>query len=468
MKRVPAAILRYATSLQGRLAIILTIGITAAAIASLVAAEQFRRHEFQRFRADRIALSADDLLRRLEASPVTTMALLKHDGIIGAHLFRGRDLAARQPDAMLQAALARRLPVKVGAVGFSGTIEDCYGTFSTELKKKFQSRAAGFVTVIPECWIVAMRPAGARDRTVMAFDMPPLRRPSSTTLNPAYLLMILVAAASLSLLVSRLTMRSLRTLTAAAHAFSHNIDAEPIPETGPSDVRDAFAVFNLMQRRVREGVSERTRILAAISHDLQTPLTRMRLRIETIENGTVRDRLLEDLDAMRRLVREGLSLARSSETVDDWAMLDLDSLVTSLVDEAAESGLDVRLLQGCGAMVRTKPEALARVLQNLIDNAVLYGGGAELSAERTDADIRVTVRDHGPGIPAADIGRMFDPFVRGEQSRSRETGGTGIGLTIARAQAGTFGGTVTLANAPGGGLIATVSLPACAGAPMFQ
>lgn len=459
MRRFLSATGNFVTSLAGRIAIILTLGTTFAAILSLAAAEHFRQHEFQRFRAERIALSAADLLRRLDEAPQRTRILLKDDGIIGAHLLKAPPREVRPADPDLRVALASHLPAGRDATGYQGQIEDCYGPFSTDLKRKFSHRAAGFVAILPECWIVSMRSPAEGRPILMAFDVPALRLPPSNTLNPAYLLMILVAAAALSLLVSRLALRSLRTLTAAAHAFSHDIDADPIAEAGPSDVREAFAAFNIMQRRVREGIRERTRILAAISHDLQTPLTRMRLRLDTIENEDLRDRLIGDLGTMLRLVREGLSLARSSDSVDDWAVLDLDSLLASLVDDAVQAGLNVRLLRGCGVMVRTKPDALARVLQNLVDNAVRYGERAEVSAACVNAALRIEIRDHGAGIPEPEIERMFDPFVRGEESRSRATGGTGIGLTIARAQAGTFGGTVTLANAPDGGLIASVEIP---------
>ncbi len=458
-----AFVVRFVQSLAGRLVIILTIGISVSAISSLAVAEHYRLYEFRVFRAERIALSAADVFRRFDEAPGRTRALLDSKDIIGAHSFKGRLPHDPPADELLQAALTKHLSAARQATGYQGRIEDCFGPLTAELKSKFSRRAAGFLPVLPECWVVSGLGLKGGTRTFVAFDMPALRFSRSTTLNPTYLLMIVIAAAILSLLVSHIALRSLRTLTAAAHAFSNDIDAEPIAEAGPADVREAFVAFNIMQNRVREGVRERTRILAAISHDLQTPLTRMRLRFEAIEDSALRQRLVDDLAMMLRLVREGLSLARSSRSADDWTMLDLDSLVASLVDDAVETGLEIRSVTESGATILTRPDALTRVLENLISNAIRYGDRAEISTIQTNTTVRVEIRDNGPGIPDDQLERMFDPFVRGETSRSRETGGAGIGLTIARAQAKTFGGFVELSDLRGGGLLATLTIPRIGG-----
>jgi signal transduction histidine kinase len=449
---------RFAASLAGRLVIILTLGMSVAAITSLAVAEHLRQREFERFRAERITLSAEDVLRRLDVAPIQTRALLKSGGIIGAHPYRGIEGVGQRADHVLETALRKRLPQSRGATGFRGRFEDCFGPFTAELKNKFSQRAAGFVPIPPECWIVRARSPESGPFTTIGFDLPALRVQRSATLNPIYLLLIVIAAAILSIIVSRLALASLDKLTAAAHAFSNDIDAEPIAETGPADVRETFVAFNVMQRRVREGVRERTRILAAISHDLQTPLTRMRLRLEKIDDADLRDRLINDLAMMLRLVREGLALARSSESNEDWTVLDLNSLLESLVDDAVQDGLDVTS-EECRVLIRSKPDALVRVIQNLVENAVRYGTRADIRAVHTEDGLDIEIRDEGQGIPESEMERMFEPFVRGEASRSRETGGTGIGLTIARAQARTFGGRVHLRNAPDGGLIATLALP---------
>jgi len=453
-----APVRRFSGSLAGRLVIILTLGMSVAAITALAVAENLRHREFERFRAERIALSAADVLRRLDIAPAQTRKLLGDGGIIGAHSFKGAKGTSHPTDRVLEAALRKRLPQSRGATGFRGQFEDCFGPFTEDVKAKFSQRAAGFVPVLPECWVVQARSPENGPFTMIAFDLPALRVQRSAALNPIYLLLIVIAAAILSVIVSRLALASLDKLTAAAHAFSNDIDAEPIAETGPADVRETFVAFNVMQRRVREGVRERTRILAAISHDLQTPLTRMRLRLEKIGDTDLRDRLIDDLSTMLRLVREGLALARSSESSEDWTVIDLNSLLESLVDDAAQEGLEVTS-QECRVLIRSKPDALVRVMQNLIENAVRYGGRAHIAVVPAEDGLNIEIRDEGPGIPESEMERMFEPFVRGETSRSRETGGTGIGLTIARAQAKTFGGRVYLRNALGGGLVATLALP---------
>jgi signal transduction histidine kinase len=233
-----------------------------------------------------------------------------------------------------------------------------------------------------------------------------------------------------------------------------SLDPEPIPERGPYEVQAALATFNLMQSRVRDGFRDRTQLLAAISHDLQTPLTRLRLRLEQVQDVALRDRLVADLAATQALVREGLDLAGSSE----WSVIDIDSVLASLAEDAAEFGADVRFGSGCGVAVRVKPNALIRCLTNLIDNAVKYGGGAMLACTNLKDRIVITVRDEGAGIPEEELDRMFEPFTRGRPGQAGGRSGTGIGLTIARSQALTFGARVKLANNEGGGITASVEI----------
>jgi len=227
-----------------------------------------------------------------------------------------------------------------------------------------------------------------------------------------------------------------------------------VPETGPSEVRAALSTFNLMQRRVTDGFRQRTGLLASISHDLQTPLTRLRLRLEGVENSALRSRLIEDLSATQRLVREGLELARSSESIEDWSWVDLDSMLASVTEDAQELGGLVDYVHDCGITIRVKPGALSRCINNLVDNALKYAGAAELSCGFNDGgSLVLTVRDGGPGIPPGQLARMFEPFVRGDTAA---VPGTGIGLSIARAQAATFDAQVILSNQTGGGLSAAI------------
>jgi signal transduction histidine kinase len=214
-----------------------------------------------------------------------------------------------------------------------------------------------------------------------------------------------------------------------------------------------------MQARIRQYIFQRTQMLAAITHDLQTPLTRMRLRLEKVPDVELQERLIGDLSAMQEMVREGLVLARSMDTTENMHMLDLDSLLEAVCADAADAGQQVELKGQAGIAMLGRPMDLRRCLGNLIDNAVKYGRNARVCVERMNGAARVRIRDSGPGIPAAEIGRVFDPFYRVETSRSRESGGTGLGLTIARNIAEQHGGSIALANHPEGGLEVTLVLP---------
>lgn len=200
--------------------------------------------------------------------------------------------------------------------------------------------------------------------------------------------------------------------------------------------------------------------MAAISHDIQTPLTRLRLRLELVENAELRARLLADHEAMQQLVREGLDLASSTEAREEWSVLDIDSLLASMAEDAEELGAPVRFLTGCGGTVRVKPNALIRCIANLVDNAVRYGGSADISCARAGSRVLIHIRDRGPGIPADRLDQMFEPFTRGATGQPGGRTGTGIGLTIARSLAMSFEASVRLRNADDGGLIATIDMKA--------
>jgi signal transduction histidine kinase len=203
-------------------------------------------------------------------------------------------------------------------------------------------------------------------------------------------------------------------------------------------------------------------MLAAITHDLQTPMTRMRLRLEKVEDTALRSRLIDDLGTMQALLREGLDYARSLETNEPFAKLAIDSLLEVVVDEAAAGGASpVILAQHCGCDVEARPRALQRCLANLISNALKYGGCAEVSASMLDARVCIRVRDHGPGIPADKMELVFEPFVRLESSAASAVDGVGLGLTIARMLAEKNDAELTLRNHPEGGLEASVTLKRC-------
>ena len=275
----------------------------------------------------------------------------------------------------------------------------------------------------------------------------------------AVIVLFFLSIAGLAYLVARMTTRPLKRLAVAAQELGNDINRPPLDVSGASEIRQASTAFNAMQARIRQYIFQRTQMLAAITHDLQTPLTRMRLRLEKVADADLQERLIGDLSAMQAMVREGLELARSMDTTETMQMLDLDSLLDSVCDDAADASQAVTLSGRSGMAILGRPLDLRRCLGNLIDNAVKYGREASVTVDRVNGAARIRVRDSGPGIAPAEQARVFDPFYRVETSRSRESGGTGLGLTIARNIAEQHGGGIALSNHPEGGLEVTLTLP---------
>lgn len=286
---------------------------------------------------------------------------------------------------------------------------------------------------------------------------PPLYLPPGTWM---YWLFFLLCVAALAYQIARMTTRPLQQLAHAAIQLGDDLDRQPLDETrGPVEVQRAATAFNAMQSRIRAHIHERTQMLAAISHDLQTPLTRLRLRLEKVDDEILRARLVDDLRAMQGIINEGLELARSTTGHGKEERVDIDSLVSSVCADCVDAGMDVSVLGKIDGSVLASYTALKRCLNNIIENAVKYGQRARIFAARNTHHIYIIVEDDGPGIPEAELEKVFVPFYRLESSRSRETGGTGLGLSIARNIAERYGGTLVLRNIPNGGLEAKLSLP---------
>jgi signal transduction histidine kinase len=446
-------ILSFFRSMAGHIFLLLTIGMSIAAIVSLLVAERARTRDFARIRLERVVASVADIAERLRQNPVETQRMLEQRQIWGAYI-APPGIALVTQDPVIEDLMRDRLGPKASPEAGEVPFGFCFPKRKFDLSR----RAAGVIDApLPDCWIVRFNDAEGT-RRALAIDLPRLAVPSSSTLDPIYLLLIFGSSAALSILAARLASVPLRRLERAAQAFSISLDPEPIPERGPDEVRAALATFNLMQRRVRDGFRDRTQLLAAISHDLQTPLNRLRLRLEQVSDETLRTRLVADLSATQALVREGLDLASSSETSEEWSIVDIDSLLASLAEDASEFGGNVVFVSGCDGSVRVKPNALIRCLTNLVDNAVKYGGGAQIDCRRDGGKTIIRIADRGPGIAEDQLEKMFEPFTRGNPSQPGGRGGTGIGLTIARSQALTFGSTVKLVNNPDGGISALVEI----------
>ena len=267
-----------------------------------------------------------------------------------------------------------------------------------------------------------------------------------------------------TLIVSVFLVRSvtapLRSLSAAADRIGTGAASLELPAEGPREVRVAASAFNRMQARIKRLIEDRTQTLAAVSHDLKTPITRLRLRAEFVADQDLRRTIESDLDEMEAMIQSTLDFLRGDATAEEVRTVDMATILETICDHLVDIGHDVVLLEACYAPLSCRPLALKRALGNLVENALKYGLRARVRLVRRAGNYVVTIADDGPGIPAGELERVFDPFYRLEGSRSRETGGTGLGLTVARSTILAHGGEVRLANRAGGGLCVTVALPA--------
>ena len=469
-------------SIANRVFVILLAGILAAAGVTMVLAERQREGAIDAMRAAHSAERVAQLVLALDdAAPSLRPVILQTAANLGV-------IAAIVDDT--------------GAVGTSD------GAMVTQLRARLgserqilvqpqaqcQSRPARFARFDwphpNDCQVILL---GLADGDLLRVQVrgqgsaghapvPPPAGPAS-----GYLALFLLLIALLAYLVARMTAKPIRRLADAAGALGSDLDRAPLAETGPTEIRRAAKAFNAMQARIRRQVQHRTHMLAAITHDLQTPLTRLRLRFEKVTDTELRIKLIDDLAVMQSMVREGLDLARSMDSPEPLQRLDLDSLIDSACADASDAGHDVELTGRAGVPVMAQPNALRRCLTNLLDNAIKYGKLARVTivrehhrengrdsnrdssrehgrdhgreAQRGPDRIVVRIRDAGPGLPEDQREAVFDPFFRLESSRSRDTGGTGLGLTIARNIAENHGGSLTLRNHPDGGLEVILQLP---------
>jgi signal transduction histidine kinase len=295
--------------------------------------------------------------------------------------------------------------------------------------------------------------------------LPPPRPWHSETFLLAFVVMT-VAAAGLTLWAVRRLTRPVRDLAEAAERLGRDVNAPPLPEEGPSEVATAARAFNTMAGRIRRFVGDRTQMLAAIGHDLRTPITRLRLRAEFLEDEEQRRRMLADLDEMEAMIAATLAFARDEAAAEPAVPIDLAALCRTVLDEAADARPDAAERVAYAGPERLvaqgRPVALKRAVANLVSNALSYGGAARLRLLGPDGQgqgVRLTVEDDGPGIPATELEAVFQPFRRLEGSRNRETGGVGLGLPIARNILRAHGGDVVLRNRTNGGLLAEATLP---------
>ena len=269
----------------------------------------------------------------------------------------------------------------------------------------------------------------------------------------AQLLLVCLALVVFAVVAARQITRPIRTFVAAAERLGTDVNSPPIPEKGSQELRRATRVFNTMQERLQRYVEDRTRMLAAISHDLRTSLTRLRLRTRFIADPQQRAKAEQDLEQMDAMLASTLSFARDDAASEKPVDVDLAKLLHTLCDDLIDLGEEVEYCGPEACTVCCRPLALQRAVTNVLSNAVNYGRRARVTLEPRVGNCEIRVEDDGPGIPEARMEAVFEPFVRLDPARNRSTGGSGLGLSIARSVMRSHGGDITLANRSGGGLV---------------
>jgi signal transduction histidine kinase len=273
------------------------------------------------------------------------------------------------------------------------------------------------------------------------------------------MLLILSSTTAVALIATRHLAAPLERFAEGARRFGVDFRAPPIPVVGPHEIRQAILAFNAMQAQLQHFLHDRTQMLAAISHDLRAPLTRMRLRGEFVEDAEQQSKLFRDVDEMQAMVNSALQFFRDDARLEEATAFDLAELLRTIIDDCKDAGTDVALTVPGRLVYVGRPVGIKRALVNLVDNAIKYGSEAAVRLDARGDRIVIRVLDRGPGIPPEHQERVFAPFYRIEGSRNKDTGGVGLGLSAARATVLEHGGNLTLKNRPDGGAEACIRLP---------
>jgi len=392
---------------------------------------------------------------RYEAASSMLMTNLEQDVVVAVNLLDRLPPQEREQWLPMLQRRTFRYSLGEGEAGPAlegATSREMAGTIASALGPRYSTHAVQLSTD-PEHFQVHVR---LHDGSGMVIDVQPSVMPLAKWL-PYVLALQLAVLLLCAWAAVRLATRPLKRLAQAAENVRPDGDGERLPVAGPTEVAQAAGAFNAMQDRIARYMKERLQILASISHDLQTPITRMKLRAESMDEVPERGKMLDDLDQMQHLVREGIAYARSAHgNTEAPVRVDLNAFLDSLVFDYLDTGRPVTLQGRVAAPLVTRPHALRRVVANLIDNALKYAGSADVELhDETDAVV-IRVGDRGPGIPEPELARVMEPFYRLEASRNRDTGGTGLGLAIAQQLADSIGATLVLRNREGGGLQAQV------------
>ena len=442
----------FPSSLFARMALILLAGLLAAQLASLWLQWGERATVVSQARGQNFAERMAETIRVLEADEPSrrgaTAAALQ-SGDLRVTLIRDGQVSANPPRGQIQATLSARLggEREIRSVAGGGG-----GGMQRMGPSSMQSRANAMrsfdVRLRDGQWV--------RISAIHEADTPTPALPNELI---AQLLITLIMVITVVMIAVRQATKPLQQLANAADTLGSDLDAPPLAENGPTETRRAAQAFNRMQARIKRLIDERARALAAVSHDLRTPLTRLRLRAELVADERLREQMATDLDSMATMIDATLDYLRGLQDSEALRPIDMNALLQSLAEDAAVLGKSISVEGLALAPYSGRLSGLRRALQNLIDNAIKYGHGAQLRIEDAVDALRLVVEDEGPGIAPAELSRVCEPYYRPDASRSRATGGVGLGLSIVRDIALMHGGELLLANRPQGGLSATLILP---------
>jgi signal transduction histidine kinase len=316
-------------------------------------------------------------------------------------------------------------------------------------------------------WIEAALSDGHWLLFLSNLDVPPTDDPIATTFSRAsfatWLTLSMLLAVLLSMLAAQRLIKPLSELAIAVEQLGGSGDAHPLVPRGPREVQGAMHAFNRMQERLRRFNEDRTRMIAAISHDLRMPLTRLQLHANDIEDHDQRQKTLADLYMMNEMIESVLSFAQDDASQEPQCLVDLSALVERICEDASAAGQPVAFSGPRGVKIFCRPTGVRRAISNLVDNAVKYGGNTRVKLVSGTERAVIIVEDEGPGIPWSEREKIFQPFYRIEKSRGRATGGIGLGLSVTRSIVWEHGGEITLSNRKGGGLSVRLELPAGVG-----
>lgn len=270
---------------------------------------------------------------------------------------------------------------------------------------------------------------------------------------------VLLCLVIIAYVISRQLIAPLKQLSKGAKRFSNEMHTTPIPLTGPKEVRQAAQNFNHMQDHIQRFVEERMQLVAAISHDLRTPLTRLRLRVESLPDELQKQKALSDIDDMSAMIQSTLAFIRDDSVKESIIKTDIASLIYSICDDASDTFGPAQYNGPSHCVLDCKPIAIKRTISNLIENAIKYGKQAKVELRCEDEQIKIMISDQGPGIPQHELNSVFIPFYRIEKSRNRETGGVGLGLSVARTLIQAHRGDIQLKNIIPTGLCVEITLP---------